>query len=86
MAIHEIGHALGFVSGVDLLDVYGIGDGPGSGALGYSLNDTSIYSALDMFRYSADPTDILLGSAPSLDLSVGGMKYFSINGGNSALF
>ena len=86
VAIHEIGHALGFVSGGDLLDVYGIGDGPGSGALGYSLNDTSIYSALDMFRYSADPTDILLGSAPSLDLSVGGMKYFSINGGNSALF
>lgn len=86
VAIHEIGHALGFVSGVDLLDVYGIGKGPGSGTLGYSLNDTSIYSALDMFRYSKDPTNVVLGTAPVLDLSVGGDKYFSIDGGKTALF
>jgi hypothetical protein len=86
VAIHEIGHALGFVSGVDFLDVYGMGDGPGAGTLGYSLNDTSIYSALDMFRYSADPTNILLGTETSLDLSVGGDKYFSIDGGKTALF
>lgn len=86
VAIHEIGHALGFVSGVDLLDVYGLGKGPGAGALGYSLNDTSIYSALDMFRYSTDPTNILLGADSSLDLSVGGTKYFSVDGGKTALF
>jgi hypothetical protein len=86
VAIHEIGHALGFVSGVDLLDVYGLGKGPGAGTLGYSLNDTSIYSALDMFRYSTDPTNILLGADTSLDLSVGGTKYFSVDGGNTALF
>lgn len=91
VAIHEIGHALGFVSGVDFLDVYGI-NGPGAatnpnaGALTYSLNDTSIYSALDMFRYSKDPTNILLGSDPTLDLSVGGEKYFSVDGGKTALF
>lgn len=77
VAIHEIGHALGFVSGVDLLDVYSYGDGPGAGTLGYDLNDTSIFSALDMFRYSAPGT---------LDFRAGGTKYFSIDGGKTALF
>jgi len=90
VAIHEIGHALGFVSGVDFLDVYGIGNNPsGAAQLGYSLNDTSIYSALDMFRYSADPTNVAPGAGPSLDLSAGtlsGAKYFSIDGGATALF
>ena len=77
VAIHEIGHALGFVSGVDLLDYYSYGAGPGRGALGYDLNDTSIFSALDMFRYSAPGT---------LDFRTGGTKYFSIDGGQTALF
>lgn len=86
VAIHEIGHALGFVSGVDFLDIYGLGKGPGAGTAGGSLNDTSIYSALDMFRYSTDPTNLLLGSDTTLDLSVGGEKYFSVDGGKTALF
>lgn len=87
IAIHEIGHALGFVSGVDFLDYYGYPDGPGAGFLGYSLNDTSIFSALDMFRYSADPSNIAPGGGPALDLSAGGVEsYFSIDGGATALF
>ncbi len=77
VAIHEIGHALGFVSGVDFFDYYGFPNGPGRGALGYDLNDTSIFSALDMFRYSAPGT---------LDFRTGGKKYFSIDGGATALF
>ena len=87
VAIHEIGHALGFVSGVDFLDIYGVGPGnsPNEGSLGYILNDTSIYSALDMFRYSSDPNNLVPGG-PALDLSVGGTKYFSIDGGATALF
>ena len=84
VAIHEIGHALGFVSGVDYLDYYGAPDGPS--ALGYNLNDTSIFSALDMFRYSTDPTNLVAGSDPVLDLTVGGTKYFSIDGGATALY
>jgi hypothetical protein len=86
VAIHEIGHALGFVSGVDFLDVYGKPDGPGAGQLGYDLNDTSIYSALDMFRYSNDPNGLAPGTGPVLDLSVGTHSYFSIDGGQTALF
>ena len=76
VAIHEIGHALGFVSGTDFLDVYGGPNGPGYGALGYDLNDTSIFSALDMFRYNGT----------TLDESVGTNSYFSIDGGQTALF
>ena len=77
VAIHEIGHALGFVSGVDFFDYYGSPNGPGAGALGYDLNDTSIFSALDMFRY---------GAPGELDMRVGGTPYFSIDGGATALF
>mgnify|MGYP003646336206 CR=1 FL=1 len=75
VAIHEMGHALGFVSGVDFFDIYGTG-GPGYGALGYDLNDTSIFSALDMFRYSAPGV---------LDFQAGVDSYFSIDGGQTAL-
>jgi len=75
VAIHEIGHALGFVSGVDLLDYYSFPNGPGKGSLGYDLNDTSVFSALDMFRYSAPG---------QIDVTVGGTKYFSIDGGTTA--
>lgn len=86
VAIHEIGHALGFVSGVDFLDAYGYPDGPGAGQLGYDLNDTSIFSALDMFRYSNDPNGLAPGGGPVLDLTVGTKSYFSIDGGKTALF
>ena len=86
IAIHEFGHALGFVSGVDYMDYYGYPNGPESGSLGYSVNDTAIYSALDLFRYSKDPSNLVTGTKPILDLSVGTDSYFSIDGGKTALF
>ncbi|WP_375422514.1 NF038122 family metalloprotease [uncultured Sphingomonas sp.] len=84
-AIHEFGHALGFVSGVDDMDYFARPNGPERGTLGYSRNDTSIYTPLDMFRYSRDPSN-LAGGEPMLDLSVGTESYFSIDGGKNALF
>jgi hypothetical protein len=76
VAIHEMGHALGFVSGVDFFDFWGFPNGPGGGVLGYDLNDTSIFSALDMFRY---------GAPGVLDMRPGGSPYFSIDGGQTSL-
>lgn len=84
VAIHEIGHALGFTSGVDYFDYYGAPNGPGY-SLGYDLNDTSIFTALDMFRYSNDPNGVGPGG-PQLDETVGTASYFSIDGGHTALY
>ncbi|MES2289003.1 MAG: NF038122 family metalloprotease [Pseudomonadota bacterium] len=86
VAIHEIGHALGFVSGVDIFDYYGGPNGPGKGKLGYDLNDTSIFTALDMFRYSNDPNNKVPGSDAVLDMTVGTNSFFSVDGGKTALF
>jgi len=84
VAIHEIGHALGFTSGVDYFDYFGGPNGPGY-SLGYDLNDTSIFTALDMFRYSNDPNHVGPGG-PQLDETVGTNSYFSIDGGQTALW
>ncbi len=77
IAIHEIGHALGFVSGVDAYDAYtypGNWTNRESNVLeGYAINGT-----LDLYRYSA---------AGTLDLSTSASdKYFSIDGGETQLF
>lgn len=86
VAIHEIGHALGFVSGVDIVDYFSFPNGPAGGALGYNFNDTSLFTALDMFRYSNDPTNVAPDAGPSLDLTIGGERYFSVDGGATAAF
>lgn len=81
VAIHEIGHALGFVSGVDDYDVLGTG-GPlanemcfdGTLCQDYPANDDWFGETLDLFRYSADG---------ALDWTTGTDSYFSIDGGAS---
>ncbi|MGH1394590.1 MAG: NF038122 family metalloprotease [Trichormus sp.] len=60
VAIHEIGHTLGFISGIDALD------------------GLALPTALDMFRYSTDSA-----RQRAIDYTVGGTKYFSINGGQN---
>ena len=72
IATHEIGHALGFVSGVDVLDT----NSPGTGG---PFNDSAFtyVSALDLYRYSSDSV-----ANTSLDWTAGtAAKYFSIDGG-----
>jgi len=74
IAAHEIGHALGFTSGVDILD---------SNSTGTFFNEDAFtwVNTLDMFRYSTDSviSDALDWTADNRD------KYFSIDGGISNL-
>jgi hypothetical protein len=73
VAIHEIGHALGFVSGVDTVD-FAIENQDNRR---FDLDRSPVFSAWDMFRYSDDDG--------ILDLSVGTDSYFSLDGGETNL-
>lgn len=75
IAIHEIGHALGFISGVDILD---INSPTGPSGPGPFHSDEFVYVApLDLFRYST--ASAALGV---IDWTAGGAdQYFSLDGG-----
>lgn len=71
VAAHEIGHTLGFTSGVDVLDY-------NSTAPDFYNDDEFVFvSSLDLFRYSSDSAaeGVIDWSADNRD------KYFSIDGG-----
>jgi hypothetical protein len=70
VAIHEIGHALGFRSGVDVYD--------GNTNFGGNLNAFTFMTPLDLFRYSADSAALGVN-----DWQIGGSPYFSITRGLS---
>jgi hypothetical protein len=74
IAAHEIGHALGFVSGVDVLD---FNSPPNNGP--FIADDFTFLNSLDLFRYSADSkaAGVIDWTADARD------KYFSIDGGAS---
>lgn len=91
IAEHEIGHALGFVSGVDGVD-YVSNKGPGVGLdlngplAGLGTGDNlPVFSVIDMYRHSTAANAI---SSTTLELAPGGAAFFSIDGGvtNLALF
>jgi hypothetical protein len=99
VATHEIGHSMGFFSGIDDVDYVGSPNGPGrlpANGGPYDLDQFAVYNTLDLFRFSANSL------AQSLQ-PVGGLRdgafgqsgsgssnnpYFSINSGatNLALF
>jgi|CXWL01.1.fsa_nt_gi hypothetical protein len=72
IATHEIGHALGFVSGVDRLD---INSPPIAGP--FTADQFVFVNSLDLFRYSASSfaSGVIDYTADTRS------KYFSINGG-----
>ncbi len=74
IAIHEIGHSLGFVSGVDIVDITS-GAGPFAPT---DLDPFRVFSVLDLFRYSADS---VAEGGGVLDLAVGDTPYFSLDAG-----
>lgn len=72
IATHEIGHALGFISGVDVLD----DNAPPAGGP-FAANLFTFVNALDLFRYSA-----LSFASGVIDFTADTRsKYFSIDGG-----
>jgi hypothetical protein len=76
IAAHEIGHALGFFSGVDILDI-------NATAPGFNDHEFDDVSPLDMFRYSSQSRGLGKGvidwTADTRD------KYFSLDGGDTMI-
>ncbi|MEO7099692.1 MAG: NF038122 family metalloprotease [Luteolibacter sp.] len=76
IAIHEIGHALGFISGVDILD----GNSPPTNGP-FSDDQFTYVSSLDLFRYSAAST-----TSGVIDWTASNTnKYFSLDNGATSI-
>jgi hypothetical protein len=83
VAIHEIGHALGFISGADDYDFIGCPNGPACAAnSGFDTTSTWWGYALDLFRYSNNASDPGPGG-PQLNWAPNGDAYFSIDRGTT---
>jgi hypothetical protein len=81
VAIHEIGHAMGFTSGVDTVDFVSAPNGDPS-FLGVELDPYRVFTALDLYRRGQR-------NGGGLDFAYGGSgtntPYFSIDGGTTSL-
>lgn len=76
IATHEIGHALGFISGVDILD----GNSPPNNGP-FSDNQFTFVSSLDLYRYSAAST-----ASGVMDWTASNTtKYFSLDNGITSI-
>jgi hypothetical protein len=73
MAMHEIGHILGFVSGIEsTINLQTL----------YSGNtEVDNFTILDLFRHSSQSVAVQNPNGQVSDISTGGDSYFSINGG-----
>lgn len=94
VATHELGHALGFVSGADMFDLMAYGangkKGPyadtlAGGSWGITnLDEEPVGSTLDLFRYGITKTDANdPNSGTYLQWGAGKTAYFSIDGGRT---
>ena len=77
VATHEMGHALGFVSGTDTYDYFSGPNGPGAGLIS-DLNGFSIASSLDLFRYGVNSFGA--DGKRQLQLDPNREAFFSIDG------
>lgn len=81
VAIHEIGHAMGFVSGVDVVDFVSFPNGNAT-YRGTELDPYRVFSVLDLYRRGAR-------NGGGLDFATGGTgtntPFFSIDGGLTSL-
>lgn len=77
VSVHEIGHALGFVSGVDSVDYFS-GNGPGTGQI-EDFNPFAIFTVLDLFRFSQDSLSLAPGILDLAFQDAG--QYFSLDAG-----
>ena len=80
VAMHEIGHILGFVSGIDDDEWLNVLTESEEEDKEIKDKDFKFASTLDLYRYSDSSP-----SSGEIDLSVGGNPYFSIDGGNTNL-
>jgi hypothetical protein len=82
VAIHEMGHALGFLSGADDFDYVGCPSGPYCGVYdNFPVNDEWWGYTMDLFRYSTD-----FDGQARLDWRPGVDSYFSIDRGATELY
>ena len=80
VAMHEIGHVLGFVSGIDDNGWLKVLTESRDKGKEIKNDDFKFASPLDLFRYSDSSA-----ARGELDLSTGGNPFFSIDGGNTNL-
>ncbi|MEL6262526.1 MAG: NF038122 family metalloprotease [Cyanobacteria bacterium J06626_6] len=77
MALHEIGHNLGFVSGLDgAMDVLQLHSGK------TQIQD---FTALDLFRHTTETANIENADGSVSSVSIGDNAYFSLDGGTTNL-
>ncbi len=89
VAIHEVGHALGFISGLDeagwlaeKLEVNAQNEDDYYNSMVGNLNNAT---PMDMLRFSSESTSASGSGDSWIDMSIGGNPYLSFNGGQTTV-